>query len=114
MPSPSPSALNELSLRDVEDGVVLQVRVQPRSKRSAVTGVHGGALKCSLTAPPVEGAANAALIELLAQTLGVPRRTVQLARGEQSRHKTVRVQGLDAATLRDRLLRVFDAQDGAG
>jgi hypothetical protein len=103
MSDPLPTDSNALSLRDVEDGVVLQVRVQPRAKRSAVTGVHGGALKCSVTAPPVEGAANAALIELLSDVLGVPRRMIALERGEQSRTKTVRVHGLDAATLRARL-----------
>lgn len=86
-------------LREVEDGVELQVRVAPRASRSRLAGVHGGALKCNVAAPPVEGAANAELLELLAGALGVPRRSVQLVRGERGRTKTVRLLQLDAATL---------------
>ena len=80
----------------VEGGVELLVLVQPRASRSRVLGEHGGYLKIQLAAPPVDGAANAALLELLAGLLGVPRRQVTLVSGESSRRKRVRAAGVDA------------------
>jgi len=80
----------------VEGGVELLVLVQPRASRSRVVGEHGGYLKVQLAAPPVDGAANAALLELLADLLGVPRRQVSLVSGESSRRKRVRAAGVDA------------------
>lgn len=84
-------------LSAVEGGVRLQVLVQPRASRSRVLGEHGGALKIALAAPPVDGAANEALVELLADLLGVPRRQVSLVSGHSSRRKTIQVIGVDAA-----------------
>lgn len=89
-----------LLLREHDGSVTFDVRVQPRAARAALAGVHGGALKLSLTSPPVDGAANAALIELLAEQLAVPRRAVQIVRGEHNRQKTVRVAGVTAAQVR--------------
>lgn len=84
-----------------KDGVVrFAVRVSPRASREAIAGVHDGALKVALTAPPVEGAANAALIALLAKALGVPKRSVRIVSGESSRQKRVEVEGVDAARVR--------------
>lgn len=83
-------------LQPVEGGVELLVQVQPRASRSRVVGEHGGYLKVQLAAPPVDGAANAALLELLADLLGVPRRQVALVSGESSRRKRVRATGVDA------------------
>lgn len=83
-------------LQPVEGGVELLVLVQPRASRSRVVGEHGGYLKVQLAAPPVDGAANAALLELLADLLGVPRRQVSLVSGESSRRKRVRAVGVDA------------------
>ena len=82
-----------MSLRlDVRGAVVrFPVRVQPRASRSDITGVHGDALKVRITAAPVDGAANAAVIELLAKTLGVPRGAVRIVSGEASRNKVVEV-----------------------
>jgi uncharacterized protein len=79
--------------------VRLQLLVQPRASRSRVLGEHGGALKIALAAPPVDGAANEALVELLADLLGVPRRQVSLVSGQSSRRKTVQVEGVDAARV---------------
>jgi uncharacterized protein (TIGR00251 family) len=73
--------------------------VQPRASRSEVVGAHGGALKVRLQAPPVDGAANAALVELLAESLGVPRRAVRIVAGESSRSKTVDVDGVEQALV---------------
>ena len=78
-------------LRTVADGVTLAVRAQPGAKKTAITGVYGeGAaaqLKVAVHAPPVEGRANAALVEFLAETFGVPRSAVELITGELSRSK---------------------------
>lgn len=84
-------------LSEVAGGVELAVLVQPRASRSKVVGEHGGLLKIALAAPPVDGAANAALLELVADLLGVPRRQVSLVSGETSRRKRVRALGVDAA-----------------
>lgn len=84
-------------LSEVEGGVELRVLVQPRASRSRVIGEHGGALKIALAAPPVDGAANEALVALLADLCGVPRRQVALVSGQTSRRKVVRVTGVDAA-----------------
>ena len=86
-------------LSPVEGGVELLVQVQPRASRSRVVGEHGGYLKVQLAAPPVDGAANAALLELLAELLGVPRRQVALVSGETSRRKRVRALGVDASRV---------------
>ena len=74
--------------------MILSVRVIPRSPTSAITGRRGDALLVRLTAPPVDGAANAALIELLAKAFGRPRRDVSLVAGEKSRDKRVAIEGL--------------------
>lgn len=83
--------------------VTFTVRAQPRSSRERIEGVMAGALRVALTAPPVEGAANAALVALLSTVLGVPRRDVTITRGATGRTKTVAVTGLTAAMLRARV-----------
>ena len=77
-----------------------KVRVQPRSSRAGVDGVHGDALRVRVHAPPVEGAANAATIEVIAAALGVPKRAVRIVAGGSSRSKSVEVDGLTAAAVR--------------
>lgn len=86
------------------DGVTLSIRVTPRSSRNRVDGLVGDALKIRLNAPPVEGKANEALVEFLADTLGLPHRAIRLEAGAQARLKRVRVMGLDASTVEQRLL----------
>lgn len=76
------------------------VRVQPRASRSEVAGVHGDALKVRLAAPPVDGAANEALVELLADVLGVRTGAVRIVSGRTGRTKIVEVDGVDAAAVR--------------
>lgn len=84
-------------LRALPDGgVELAVLVQPRASRTRVVGEHDGLLKLQLAAPPVDGEANAALVEFVAKRLGVPRRDVVLAAGDASRRKRVVVRGLSA------------------
>jgi uncharacterized protein (TIGR00251 family) len=83
------------------DTVRLQVRVQPRASRNEIAVQQDGALKVRLTAPPVDGAANEALVAFLADRLGVPRRNVAIVGGMTSRTKTVEVRGTtDAAVKR--------------
>lgn len=81
------------------------VKVQPRAKRNAIAGELGDALKISLTAPPVDGKANAACIEFFANLLKVPRSSVTIAAGQSSRNKMIRVAGLSAEQTRERLSR---------
>lgn len=83
-----------LALSERDGWVLIPVRVQPRASRQAIVGVHDGALKVSLTAPPVDGAANQALVALLAQKLGIARSSVRLIRGETGREKLVAVRGV--------------------
>ena len=96
-------ALAELDLRETRDGVSLRVRVKPRSSRDAVSGTRAGALVIQLEAPPVEGAANAALLELLAQVLDRPPSALQIAHGTSGRDKIVQVSGIALTAARDRL-----------
>jgi hypothetical protein len=83
--------------------VIVAVRVIPRSPKSAITGWRGEALLVRLNAPPVDGAANDALIELLAKAFGRPRRDVSLVAGEKSRDKRVAIEGLSDADFKARL-----------
>ncbi len=74
-------------LKDHPEGLVLNVRVQPKASKNAIRGVHGEALKIALTAPPVEGAANKALIAFVAKCLGIPKASVTILSGQTSRNK---------------------------
>lgn len=76
-------------------GVRFPVRVQPRASRTEVAGTQQGALKVRLQAPPVDGAANEALVDFLAESLGVPRRQVRIVSGATARTKVVEVTGVD-------------------
>ncbi len=86
-----------------EGGVVFRVKVVPRASRSEIAGVQGDMLRVRLTAPPVEGAANNALVKLLAEVLKVPERDIEIVAGHTGRQKVVRVAGLPAHELDARL-----------
>lgn len=92
--------MSELRIHEEGGRVRFLVHVQPRAARSEVGGLHGDALRVRLAAPPVEGAANAALIELLADRLGVPRRNVSIVAGATSRTKVLEVTGIAAGAVR--------------
>ena len=83
-----------------KDGCTFRVRIQPRSRRDGITGLHGDALKIRLTAPPVEGKANQALQKFLAKRLGVSPSAVEILTGHTSRQKQVRVTGASADAIR--------------
>ena len=92
--------MSDLLVQERDDGVRFTVRVQPRAGRDAVDGVHAGALKVRLNAPPVDGAANEALIAFVAERLGVPKRAVRIVNGERARAKLIEVQGVQADQVR--------------
>ncbi len=92
-----------LSIHETADGVNFAIKVHPRARKNAITGELGGALKVSLTTPPVEGRANEACIEFLAKLLKVPRSSVTIASGQTSRNKVIRVEGVTAEQVRERL-----------
>ena len=92
-----------IGIRDTPAGATFAVKVHPRARKNAITGMAGDALKLALTAPPVEGKANQACIEFLAEFLNVPRASVTIIAGQSSRNKVVRVAGSTAAQVEERL-----------
>jgi hypothetical protein len=90
-------------IRDAPDGAILTVKVIPRAGKTAITGTRDNALLIRLAAAPVDGAANATLLSLLADALGVPKRQVTILSGEKSRTKHVKVMGVTAEVVRQRL-----------
>jgi uncharacterized protein (TIGR00251 family) len=86
-------------LRADKDGVVLNLHIQPGAKKTEVAGPHGDALKIRLAAPPVDGKANAALVEFIAAKVGCGRTAVELVSGQTSRAKRVRVTGVTPQAL---------------
>jgi len=90
-------------IRPAPNGCTLSVRVHPGAKRNAITGTHADALKISLTTPPTDGRANAALIAFLAEHLNIPRTSIELLTGHTNRSKTLRLIGLTAAEAEARL-----------
>ena len=92
-----------IPIRESGDSVTFAVRVHPRAKKDVITGTMGDALKLSLTTPPVEGRANQACIEFFAKLFKVPRASVTIAAGDSSRNKVVRVAGVTAEQVLDRL-----------
>jgi len=93
----------DLDLRQTQDGLVLAVIARPGAKRNEVAGVHAGALKVSVTAAPDKGKANKAIVKLLAKRLGVAPSAIAIVGGQMSRNKKVRVLGLRAVDLVERL-----------
>ncbi|MGA9568113.1 MAG: DUF167 domain-containing protein [Candidatus Korobacteraceae bacterium] len=92
-----------IPIHDTPAGATFQVKVHPRARKNAITGVVGDALKVALTAPPVEGRANEACIAFLANFLNVARSSVTIAAGESSRQKLIRVAGMQAAQVEEKL-----------
>jgi uncharacterized protein len=92
-----------IPIHDSPNGATFAVRVQPRARKDAITGLVGNAIKLAVTAPPAEGKANEACVEFVAAVLNVPRSSVTILRGHTSRNKVVRVSGLTAREVEDRL-----------
>ena len=94
-----------ISVRHTANGATFAVKLHPRAKKNAITGTLGDALKISLTAPPLEGRANLACIEFLADVLKLPRSSITIAAGQTSRNKLIRISGVSAADVEARLRR---------
>jgi uncharacterized protein (TIGR00251 family) len=90
-------------IRETATGTVIEIKVIPRARRSELGGVRDARLVVRLAAPPVDGAANLALIEFLADLFQCPRRSVRLLAGETSRTKRVEIQGLTVQQVEARL-----------
>jgi uncharacterized protein (TIGR00251 family) len=97
-----------LALRTTPNGCTLTVRVHPGARHNAITGTHDSALKVSLTTPPTDGRANAALIAFLAERLNIPRASITLITGTTSRSKTLRLDGITSSELTAALLTDLD------
>ncbi len=90
-------------IADTSGGCVISIRVIPRARRSELAGERESSLLIRLAAPPVEGAANDALIAFLSELLDAPKRAVTIVSGERAREKRVRIAGLSAAQVHDKV-----------
>ena len=95
-----------IAIKTAADSLTFGVRVHPRAKHNAITGILGDRLKLSITAPPADSRANQAVIEFFADALRVPRSSITIAAGQTSRNKVVRIITADPAGLRPRLERL--------
>ena len=95
--------MNRACCRAAPGGVYLSVKLQPRASRNQIQGLHGQELKIAVTAPPVDSAANSALIDFLAEKLCVSRSAVQIVRGQTSRHKTIFIANAELSDITDAL-----------
>ena|SRR5437016_10790296 len=92
-----------IPIQQTAKGVTFAVKVHPRARKNAITGIVGDALKLALTAPPVEGKANQSVIEFFAEVFEIPRASVTIASGETSRLKILRIAGLSRDAVEQRL-----------
>jgi uncharacterized protein len=92
-----------IPIHETSAGISFVVKVQPRAKKNAITGVLGDALKLSLTAPPADGRANEACIECFAKLLDVPRSAITIISGQTSRRKVIRIAGVSATQIKKKL-----------
>ena len=104
--SAQPGAVGAFPLTDSHGGISFPIRVIPRAKRNQVVGVAAGALKVSVTAPPEDGRANTAVIEVLANWLGIKRRQIEILSGATNRNKVVRVSGVTREDIANRFASV--------
>jgi uncharacterized protein len=96
-----------VAVRDTSAGAAFSVRVHPRARKNAITGVVGDALKLAVTAPPVEGRANQAVTEFFADLFQIPRSSVTIASGATGRNKVVRISGLSRVAVEQRLMAIL-------
>src|SRR5215469_6155915 len=90
-------------VKDTSEGVTFTVKVHPRARKNAITGTVGEALKLALTAPPVEGRANQAVVEFFADLFEIPRSSVTIASGARGRRKVIRVKDVSKQAIEDKL-----------
>jgi uncharacterized protein (TIGR00251 family) len=92
-----------IALTNHEAGVILPVRAQPGARKAGIVGEHAGSLKVAVTAPPEDGRANKALVEVLSEALGLRRSQIELVSGQTSREKRFLVRGVEKAQLAGRI-----------
>jgi len=86
----------QIPFRKTKDGVLIEVKVEPRSSKKGISGVMENALKVKLTAPPVGGAANEQLIEVISEATGIKKSSIRIVKGMSSKKKTVEIRGVSA------------------
>ena len=107
----SPAASLPSPWQITTQGLILHVHVQPRASQNRLVGRHGGSLKIALSAPPVDNAANTALLSFLAALLRIPRSSLTLLSGDKSREKRVQIIAQDPTRLTQQLEQLLTAVD---
>jgi uncharacterized protein (TIGR00251 family) len=97
-----------IPVRETAQGATFAVKVHPRARKNAITGTVGDALKLALTAPPVEGRANQAVVEFLADLFAIPRASVTITSGATGRLKRVCVSGISSGAVQQRLSKILE------
>ena len=92
-----------LEIKSNETGIQFSAAIQPRASRNQIIGIHNHSLKIKLTSPPVDGAANQACIKFLARAFRVSPSRLSIVKGETSRNKTIRIEGMDSSTFMNTL-----------
>jgi uncharacterized protein len=92
-----------IALHETSSGITFAIKVQPRARRNAIVGELGEGLKIALTAAPIDGRANQACIEFLAELLDLPRSSITIVSGHSSRNKVIRITGSTVEHLRSRM-----------
>jgi uncharacterized protein (TIGR00251 family) len=85
-----------IPFKRAKDGITVEIKVEPRASKAGVLGVMGDCLKVKLTSPPVDGAANKQLVELLSKEFGIRKNSVKIVKGERSKNKVVKLLGVDS------------------
>jgi len=85
-----------IPFKRTKEGITIEVKVEPRSSRAEIRGVMGNTLKVKLTSAPVAGAANRQLIELLSKEFGIKKSSIKIMKGETSRNKVIKIEGIDS------------------
>jgi uncharacterized protein len=93
----------DLDYRETPAGLEIRLHVQPRAKHCEMSGIHNRALKIKVTAPPVDDAANRAVVELFSALLGISRSSLQIISGLKSREKTLQIKGISLRGFLDRI-----------
>lgn len=93
----------DLQIRETGYGLEVRLHVQPRARRCELSGIHGGALKLKVTAPPVDDAANRAILEFFSKLLGISKSGLEIVSGLKSREKVLRIQNFSSRTFLERI-----------
>jgi uncharacterized protein (TIGR00251 family) len=86
----------EIPFKRTKGGITIEVKVAPRSSRAEIQEVRGNELRVKLTSPPVGGAANKQLVALLSKELGIAKSSIKIMKGETSRNKVIKIEGIDS------------------